>query len=160
MVVRRVIKKRKPRQPTDAQRRKSVLAKSRIINARPHADVATVTDECCTIQGIVWADQPTPCRHDCHYSEHAWSKAQVLAPAGPVEPAPVSKERMIFDAACGNCGKVLPIAQAVEHVAAHKPIKHPASVEAHDWPEAYADGQSWKQYQKRGPARRKDTVAA
>lgn len=162
VVVRRVIKRRKkaaPRKPTDAQRRKSQNAAAAKLAARVRADTATVTDECCTLPGISWEDQPTPCRHDCHYSEHAFRKSEALAPPGPIEPAPVRKDRMIFDTACGNCGKVLDIAEAVPHAASHKPIKHPTSVEVWDWPGAYGDGQLWSHYAE-GRKPRKVRVAA
>lgn len=92
---------------------------------RPRAVVASVSDDCCTVQGITWERQPTPCRHDCHFSPDSWDpSAGEARPTGPVEPARVVRDQAMIRTACGHCGVVLDSPTlAAAHVVEHPKMK-------------------------------------
>lgn len=158
-VLRQLPRRRKPPKAPEASVRRARIARNIAANSKPRAETATVADDCCSIPGISWMDQPSPCRHDCHFSEYSWRKAEAVEAVGPIEPAPVRKDQALIQTACGHCGHVSPDpTEAAQHVASHKPERLQPT-EGHDWPDAYADGQSWGRYVS-GPRARKQKEAA
>ena len=159
-VLHQLPRRRKPPKAPEASVRRARIARAVRENAKPRAETATPSDDCCIRPGIDWRDQPTPCRHDCHFSDYSWRVTEAVAARGPVEPAPVRKDQVQLETACGHCGKVSPTpTDAVAHVAAHKPEKLQPGPEDWDWPGAYVDGPTWGRYAKQTEPRKVKVAA-
>ncbi len=157
MVIRKLPSSHKPPKATDAQARKSRVARNLRENEKPRAETVTVSDDCCTTPGILWMDQGYPCRDDCHYSDYSWRKAEVIEgyanPDGSGDgnwtETPVRKDQLLLETACGHCGTVNPTpTDAAAHVMTHKPEKLQPT-EGWGWPGTYVDGPTWGRYSKK-----------
>ncbi len=155
MVIRKLPSNRKPPKATDAQARKSRVARNLRDNEKPRAETVTVSDDCCTTPGILWMDQGYPCRDDCHYSDYSWRAVEPLDPITSND----TDETVSWttETACGHCGKVNPTpTDAAAHVMTHKPEKLQPT-EGWGWQGAYVDGLTWGRYAKK---RRKENAHA